>query len=119
MVSVGLVVGVVGVGCRGLSGLSGCRARRGCRDVGVVSGFCQVFTSGRRAGAQQEDRQALSTVSTADLDARTSGIKGSQRQQPEAPTHRTSTFRGLDRAHPKGMVFDTSPYPNYIYYPTS
>ena len=47
------------------------------------------------------------------------GIKGSQRQQPEAPTHRTSTFRGLDCAHPKGMVFDTSPYPNYIYYPTS
>ena len=47
------------------------------------------------------------------------GIKGSRRQQPEAPTHRPSTLRGLDRAHPKGMVFGTSPYPNYIYYPTS
>ena len=88
-------------------------------------GFLRALgTSGYRAPVEwvqdrQEDRQALSTVSTADLDARTSGIKGSQRQQPEAPTHRTSTFRGLDRAHPKGMVFDTSPYPNYIYYPTS
>ena len=87
-------------------------------------GFLRALgTSGYRAPVEWvQDRQGTDRPYpryTADLDARTSGIKGSQRQQPEAPTHRTSTFRGLDRAHPKGMVFDTSPYPNYIYYPTS